>query len=112
MNPSIHPSERDWFGIVYNSTHDKVVLYGGTPDGVNNLGDTWVYDLVSDSWSNMNPSGPTPGLRRNSELTYNSGQDKVVLYGGFNDGTAYSDTWVYDLASNAYSGNFYQSFRF
>ncbi len=41
MNPSPKPSAREAYSMVYDSAHDRVVLFGGL-DGIRD-GETWVY---------------------------------------------------------------------
>jgi len=106
------PSTRPWFRKDHAMAYiggDKALLHGGWDDGYPypTTGDTWVYDLSSQSWTDMNPAGETP-------YSYHSmayiGDDKVLLFtGGYrlegspSQWVPWSTTEVYDLSDNAWT---------
>ena len=61
------------------------------------LGDTWIFDRLSDSWTMLSPS-TNPSARSNYGLTSISNND-VILYGGLCDcpgsGFFSNETWIY-----------------
>jgi hypothetical protein len=93
---------------------DKVVIFGGirfTSSSTNPMikyyGDTWVYDLSDNTWTDMNPPG-APSQRYGHVMAY-IGDDKVVIFGGLPyRGALYplDDTWVYDLSDNTWTQDF------
>ncbi|MFX1285515.1 MAG: kelch repeat-containing protein [Promethearchaeota archaeon] len=96
MNPSTSPDARVRHSMVYDSTSDKVILFGGTNDQFDAcFADTWIYDLSTNAWIQMNPS-TSPGARAWHSMVYDSTSDKVILFGGnnFQSGTYFADTWV------------------
>ena len=79
---------------------DKMLLFGGHCGA--NLGDTWIYDLSSDSYMPMNPS-TSPYYRFDHAMAYIGG-DQVLLFGGRNKGTGIpNDTWLYTRSSNTWT---------
>ena len=91
------PSARDGHVLVYDSTRDRVLLFGGTTAG-NFLNDTWALTLSgTPAWSQLTPTGTPPAGRTSSAGVYDPGQDRLVVYGGF-DGTVYGDVWSLSLA--------------
>ena len=46
---TIKPSERSGHDMIYDSTSNKVVLFGGFNEN-NRLDDTWMYDVATNSW--------------------------------------------------------------
>jgi hypothetical protein len=66
------------------------------------LDETWVYDVASDNWTQMNPS-PKPSLRHGHAMVYDSANNKVVLFGGWDALGRDDETWVYDLASDTWT---------
>ncbi|MFW9890759.1 MAG: Kelch repeat-containing protein [Candidatus Thorarchaeota archaeon] len=103
MSPSLAPSHRFAHKMVYDSESDRVILFGGYNGGSVNqpssyFGDTWVYDFNTDSWENVTPTS-SPSSRGVPSLAYDSESDRIVLFGGSNGGTAYSDTWLFDYNS-------------
>ncbi len=104
-NPGTAPSARQYHTMASVDNTDKVVLFGGWDGGY--LADTWVYDLSDNTWTNMNPLGNKPTARMGHAIASISGDDKVVIFGGW-DSTSSSgnylyDTWVYDLSDNTWT---------
>ena len=60
-NPNPSPWWRKDHAMAYIGG-DKVLLHGGWDDDASypTTGDTWVYDLSSNTWTDMNPTGETP----------------------------------------------------
>lgn len=80
---------------------DEVLLFGGF-DG-SPMGDTWIYNLSSDKWTNMNPSGNTPSSRYSHAMAPLHGTKKVLLFGGYTTSGVDNDTWVYDASTNTWT---------
>ncbi len=101
MNPSLKPSARIEHSMAYDSTNNKIVLFGGVKTGYVRDDETWVYDVASDTWTKMNPI-TKPSARTAHAMTYDSVNNKVVLFGG-DDGTKNDETWVYDVAIDTWT---------
>ena len=70
-------------------------MFGGF-DGAGYLNDTWSFDGTS--WIQI-ATQFSPPARAASQMTFDSGVQKVVLFGGY-DGTNYlGDTWLWDGAT-------------
>jgi hypothetical protein len=97
MKPVTKPPPRDIpiMAAVYGT--DKIVVYGGRGDFGTRLGDTWIYDLSDNIWTERFPDDD-PGPRDGSSMATIWGTDKVMFYGGA--GTCANDTWIYDLSEN------------
>lgn len=95
------PSARCAHTMVYNNQHGKLILFGGEDRLGRFLDDTWVYDYGDNRWTQMNPS-MKPSARAYHAMTYDSKNDKVILFGG-RDSNGFSDeTWVYDYQSDSW----------
>jgi Galactose oxidase, central domain len=59
-----------------------LILHGGDSDGY--LDDTWLYDSVADSWSQLQltAGSPKPCARSQHAITYCSSSSTLVLFGG------------------------------
>ena len=102
MNPGNPPNGRAEHSMVYDSNLDKVILFGGY-NGTSRLNDTWVYDLDTNTWTEMN-SLISPSARRGHTMIYHSREHKGVLFGGDDANPGYlDDTWVYDLETNTWT---------
>ena len=100
--PSRKPTPRYQHTMASIYGDDKVLLFGGYVSGMGYVDDTWVYDLSSITWSNMNPTGNKPGPLNRPAMASIYGDDKVVLFGGLSSGFG-NDTWVYDLSNNSWT---------
>jgi N-acetylneuraminic acid mutarotase len=105
MTPTAAPPPRLGHAMVYDSSHDKMVLFGGeNTDGSTYFNDTWTYDLSTNNWTNMSPP-IAPSARVAPALAYDSAHEMVVLFGG--DATEnddwLGDTWTYNLNTNRWT---------
>lgn len=92
-NPAATPAARQVHGMA-SLTGDKVLLFGGLDNiGGGSFGDTWVYDLSDDAWTLKNPAA-APSQRKNLGAA-SIGNNKVLLFGGFESVPFYDDTWLY-----------------
>lgn len=95
ISSSTAPPRRERTSIAYDASRGLTLLFGGSEDGTGwtPLGDTWTWD--GQNWVELHPS-LTPSPRR-TVMVYDSGRDRVVLFGGFG-GTAghFQDTWEWD----------------
>jgi N-acetylneuraminic acid mutarotase len=102
-SPSTKPSARDTHAMAYNSLSDRVILFGGYGDDSSLFGDTWVYDLFTNTWTNMSPL-IQPSPRYSHSMVYHSLADKIILFGGTSDSSSsFGDTWAYDLSTNTWT---------
>jgi N-acetylneuraminic acid mutarotase len=79
---------------------DQVLLFGGLDGPMALDGETWVYDLSANTWTNKAPAA-SPSARNSHNMAYLGG-DRVLLFGGY-DGTYDDETWVYDLSANTWT---------
>ena len=97
VTPSLSsaPSARVYAQAAYDPVHKQVVLFGGSPDGVGQLGDTWVWN--GSTWSRLSPA-TAPPARSQGMMAWDPGLGKVVLYGGQAGGgaTQLGDMWAWD----------------
>ncbi|NHJ01310.1 MAG: hypothetical protein EAX86_04165, partial [Candidatus Heimdallarchaeota archaeon] len=50
------PSPRHFAALAYDSTHCKVILYGGNNEAHNPMNDTWIYDFILNRWEKFSNS--------------------------------------------------------
>src|SRR5262249_41716876 len=88
-------SPRGYHAIAYDSTRNKLVLFGGH----GGLGDTLECD--GERWNQTASTGPSP--RQGHAMAYDSARGKVVLFGGTSPQggvlTPLNDTWEWDGTS-------------
>ncbi len=54
-------------------------------------------------WTKLDPTGEVPPGRDYHSMVYDSGADRLILFGGWNGSMVFNDTWAYDPASNTWS---------
>jgi hypothetical protein len=102
------PPGRYRTNFAYDSTNNVFLLYGGQ-NGSGTLGDTWVYDVTANTWTQLNPpQSPTVlSLPDFSRLTYDSDHNVFVLahkgtggYFGSNWTALAIQTWLFRYGGN------------
>lgn len=90
MNPVDNPGKLEEPAGTYDSTRERVILFGG--NGLNGTSDDlWEYDGVN--WKKMEVLN-TPGKRSFTAIVYHPLDEKVVLFGGRKiSGPFANDTW-------------------
>ena len=90
------PAPRSIHAMAYDSKRRRVVLFGGTPGDAGGvaLSDTWEFDGVD--WIQQEDTGPAG--RYGPSMAFDSANNRVVLFGGSNDGmmASFQDTWAWD----------------
>lgn len=96
--PATCPSPRAGAGMTYDAADQEMVLFGGLvaqsyPGVVS--GDTWVF--TNGAWRNVTGSvGAAPPPRYDLSLTFDSGDNYVLLFGGANASfVPFADTWTF-----------------
>ena len=93
--PAARPSARTDVGLVYDTTRDRVVLYGGRNQVGAGLGDTWEWN--GNSWTIPNVTG-TPPAKGGIQPVYDSRRGRIVMPVA---GASAMETW--QLAGNAWT---------
>ncbi len=100
MSPAKTPGYRESHNIVYDRADGVFILYGGfSLEGYK--GDTWTYNLSTDTWSNMQPY-TKPLQRVGSAMAYDEVNRVSVMFGGGYDTWAPNDTWLYNYTQNTW----------
>ena len=96
--PAMGPSGRENQKMVYHPGRG-VVLFGGT-DSEWFRADTWEYDGAT--WTEQHLLAPSP--RRQAASTYDSGRNRVIVFGGRgHSDERFGDTWELGISSTAAS---------
>ena len=87
---------------VYNTANHKTYFFGGQV-GAGYSNSLYTYDVPSNTWTLLNPSGTLPAPRWRGGFAYDSTNNIFLLFGGQDNNTIYNDTWIYNPTSNAWT---------
>lgn len=100
MDPSDSPMRRCGQAMCYDQKSGLSVLFGGRYSyGI--IGDTWTYDLRSNTWVERNPQARPP--QRTGAVMAADESGNIILFGGQYGSAVYDDTWSYDVANDAWT---------
>jgi len=101
MQPSTSPPGRNYHAMAYDAQADRVILFGGSDPQDKGIRDTWAYDFNTNTWQELERGeGESPSGRFYHTLTYNTGADRTILFGGSWGG---NETWSYDYSTNTWT---------
>lgn len=99
QNPAARPSARAYH-VMATLGGDKVLLFGGFDSNTLSIGDTWVYDLSDQAWTQIAPPvSPSP---RYTMVMANIGNNKAVQL-GFDFTGFINETWLYTGSASSCS---------
>ncbi len=90
---TIGPTPRSGAVMSYDPTIKQVILFGGNPviaKEKNYNGPMWSWD--GNKWNRMNSNVP---LIFNSCMAYNTSENFMLRFGGWNGAARVNDTWIY-----------------
>jgi galactose oxidase-like protein/flagellar hook capping protein FlgD len=92
------PVARDGHLMVYDSTHDRMVVFGGLDADNNAQNDVWTLSLgASPAWVKLSPLGSPPPPRYGAAGVYDPAGDRLVIFGGLGD-VVLGDVWALSLS--------------
>lgn len=93
------PPSRQSAGIAYDTARRRAIFFGGNVYASVDYffyGDTWIWE--GGVWTQLD--APGPAARAGHAMAYDSGRDRVVLFGGWsNEEDILSETWEWDGAA-------------
>jgi len=102
ITPALIPAGRYFTAFVYDATNHRATAFGGqTLLGAVN--ESWVFDLWTDTWTQLAPTGTPPTSRYGSAGIYDGANDRMIVFGG-NDGGALNDVWALEDLSSTSTG--------
>ncbi|MEM7798140.1 MAG: kelch repeat-containing protein [Chloroflexota bacterium] len=93
LTPSTAPPARSKHGMAIGN--GQILIFGGRTAAGTLLGDTWVYDIATNSWSEV--SGAGPEARMKHSIVYDVANSEFVMMAGTSDADDIylTDTWRY-----------------
>src|SRR5439155_86351 len=100
-DPFPKPPMRYCHATAYDAQSDRVILFGGDLAG-GLFNDTWAYDFNTNAWTNLDPPAKPP-VRYEHAMAYDSGSDRLIMFGGAGSSGYLNDTWAYDFNKNTWT---------
>ena len=87
--------------FTYDPVNERIMMFGGGIDN-DELNDTWIFDYQTKVWSKLNlETSPTP--RHSAVMVYDSADEVIILFGGYNGRSITNDIWIFDCKTEAWS---------
>lgn len=80
---------------------DSALLFGGRGGG-DDFADVWIYDGASQSWLSLFTTGTAPAARATAAMGFD-GDDRVTVFGGFDNFTPLNDTFNLQVSTGVWS---------
>jgi N-acetylneuraminic acid mutarotase len=109
------PPGRVWHAMAYDPSTGRIIMFGGhTNDGSKSFGDTWAYDPVANTWTELKPLGTVPPGLLDDVVAYDPISRRLIFFGGFDRPRSQingewvmpdpsAGTWAYDPAANTWT---------
>ena len=96
------PTPRWGQTMAFDPIRRKVILFGGQDDNGTYLSDTWEWDTIAKTWTNVTP-GNSPVPRRGANITYDPANDRMLLVNGVDANKFYNETWSWSLTGRTWT---------
>lgn len=82
---------------VYDPAFDRMLVYGGSVDSVNFVGDVWELQLSGvPAWLRIAPSGDSLGKRTKHASVFDGLRNRMVVFGGIGSASGYNGSSLND----------------
>lgn len=102
LSPPTAPLARYGHVMVYDESINLIVMTAGNTASQGHQDDTWTFNATSNVWYELTPTG-TPDRLKWPSMTYDSVNQKCILFGGQIGDSAVNRTWIYDAQLNMWS---------
>ena len=94
--PQQGPSARAFHGMSYDSTRQRLLVFGGRMAGNTRANDLWSWTVPA-GWQRLDTSGPSPRPRESAAMAFDPVRNQLVVFGGrVGETELVGDTWIYD----------------
>jgi hypothetical protein len=103
--PITTPLARYGLVMVYDESIDQIVMTAGNTASQGHQDDTWTYNTSANTWTELTPVG-TPDELKWPTMTYDSVNQKCILFGGQIGDNGVNRTWIYDALLNTWTRHY------
>lgn len=88
---------------VYDPVEHRLIVIGGRTSG-RELNDVWAFDLRSNAWTELTPSGgEAPVPRSTHNAIYDAAHHRVIIWSGREGNVFQNDVWAFALESRTWT---------
>jgi N-acetylneuraminic acid mutarotase len=96
-NSKDHPTGRYHHAMVVSEEHNKIWILGGSTTFDDELSDVWEYDIIQNSWSQLEDL-PMPRTKFAAALSIEDNQQgEIVIFGGVSNNIVIEESYTYPL---------------
>ncbi|UCD05631.1 MAG: hypothetical protein JSV98_11085, partial [candidate division WOR-3 bacterium] len=96
------PDPREAATCIIDPVNNRMVVFGGYDLTTSARNDVWELDLMTLTWNQLFPSGPTPVPRYGHTAIYDPVDHRMVVFGGIAPySPGFNDIWELDLTDGA-----------
>lgn len=98
------PKARSLALLSYFEAQDSLVLFGGDDEDGTSLGDTWLFDISSSTWSEVATTGDAPAARFSLNGGVNEAAGELIVFGGEGEDRAvFNDAFSLNLTTGVWT---------
>lgn len=94
MTPDTRPAGRTFPAHAYDPDNDRVIIFGGNRGAEGKSNGTWAFDLIGETWEEMDGENEPPAPRDGAAAVYIAAQGRLVLFGGSGTDGNFADVWA------------------
>jgi hypothetical protein len=104
LNPTGNPAARYAPGTIYDPVNHQILMFGGRISSLaTNVNELWKYDIATNTFTLLSPSGTPPSIRYWPNSIYDPVNHCMLTYGGIPTTGYVNDLFKYDIAGNTWT---------
>jgi pimeloyl-ACP methyl ester carboxylesterase len=98
------PVARGNHTAVYDSTTNRMIVFGGAVSGLGNTNEVWILSNANGSggtptWTQLAPLGSLPQARALHSAIYDPSTNRMIIFGGSGSSGTFNDLWILSNAN-------------
>lgn len=97
------PAPRKTPMSVYDPAGHRMITWSGLGPGNTFYNDAWAFDLTTNTWTALSPSGGPPAIRYGAAGVYDPATGDLVTFAGFTFQGRFEDVWRLDATAETWT---------
>ncbi|MCX5861663.1 MAG: hypothetical protein NTW27_06040 [Deltaproteobacteria bacterium] len=104
VSPTSNPAARYSPGTIYDPVNHQILMFAGRISSTaTNVNELWKYDIATNTFTQLSPSGTPPSIRYTPNSVYDPVNHCMLTYGGVVASGYVNDLFKYDIAGNTWT---------